>query len=154
MSTEYTPPIQLDNGGIELDTTPDHEGDLELIATMEDMHVAYLRPADQVAVRDLMNKLHPPQPRTVNTVEELEALPNESLILDAQKSCREGLTSVEGRNWWRTMGPAKVLPSEEIQLPATVLYEGEATLRILPEHDEAVCSGTSDAICRECVASA
>lgn len=29
-----------------------------------------------------------------------------------------------------------------------------AALQIIPEHDEAVCSGTSDAICQECVESA
>lgn len=66
------------------------------------------------------------KPRTVTNVEELDALPNESLILDAQNRCREGLTSIEGRNWWRTMGPAKVLASAEIQLPATVLHEGKS----------------------------
>ena len=66
------------------------------------------------------------EPRTITSVAELDALPSESLILDARNKCREGLTSVEGRNWWRAMGPAKVLESTEIQLPATVLHEGQA----------------------------
>ncbi|YCK81374.1 hypothetical protein M1D89_20240 [Arthrobacter sp. D3-18] len=66
------------------------------------------------------------KPRTITTAEELDALPNESLILDARNKCREGLTSIEGRNWWRTMGPAKVLASKEISLPATVLHEGQS----------------------------
>ncbi|MEQ4566202.1 hypothetical protein [Paenarthrobacter sp. CAP02] len=64
------------------------------------------------------------KPRTITTTEELDALPHESIILDAKNVCREGLTSIEGRNWWRTMGPARVLPSREVQLPATVLHEG------------------------------
>jgi len=67
------------------------------------------------------------RPRTVTTVEELDALANESLILDATSKCREGLTSIEGRNWWRAMGPSKVLESKDIALPATVLHEPEAT---------------------------
>ena len=66
------------------------------------------------------------KPRAITTVEELDALPNASLILDGKDQYREGLTSIEGRNWWRTMGPARVLASKEVDLPATVLYEPEA----------------------------
>ena len=75
MSAEYTPPILLDNGGIELDATPDFEGDLELVATLEGMHVAYLRPVDQIALRDLLNRLHPTSLQAA--LDAIKALPHE-----------------------------------------------------------------------------
>ena len=58
MSAEYTPPIELGGGAVEIDTTPDHDGDLE-VCTRDGDHVAYLRPADQIVLRDLLNRLHP-----------------------------------------------------------------------------------------------
>jgi hypothetical protein len=58
--SDYTPPIWLDSGSLEIDTTPDHDGDLE-VCTTEGDHVAYLRPADQIILRDLLNRIHPPE---------------------------------------------------------------------------------------------
>jgi hypothetical protein len=54
--SDYTPPITL--GTVEIDTTPDHDGDLE-IYTPDGDHFAYLTRPDQIALRDLLNKLHP-----------------------------------------------------------------------------------------------
>lgn len=54
----YTPPIALDGGSIEIDTSPDFEGDLE-VWDREGAHVAYLRAADQIVLRDLLNRIHP-----------------------------------------------------------------------------------------------
>lgn len=133
MSTEYRPPITLDNGGIELDTTPDSEGDLELIATLEDMHVAYLRPADQIALRDLLNRLHPPQPRTVSTVEELDALPVGAVVRTAggdgfepRVAVKDGYWRAESE-WFVADADDACLDSTELDdLPATVLHEGDA----------------------------
>lgn len=119
MRTEYAPPITLDNGRAELDTIPDSDGDLELIATLEDVHVAYLRPADQIVLRDLLNRLHPMELRTVTTVEELDALPFESVIMDAHKRVFH--------RWllagWQSAGPTL---GTSIALPATVLHEPTA----------------------------
>jgi hypothetical protein len=53
---DYTPPITL--GTVEIDTTPDHDGDLE-IYTPDGDHFAYLRTGDQIVLRDMLNKLHP-----------------------------------------------------------------------------------------------
>jgi hypothetical protein len=61
------------------------------------------------------------KPRTITTAEELDALPNASLILDALNYCREAAQLTDG-NIWRSMGPAAVRASREIPLPATVLY--------------------------------
>lgn len=54
--SDYTPPITL--GTFEIDTTPDSDGDLE-IYTPDGDHFAYLRPADQVALQDLLNRFIP-----------------------------------------------------------------------------------------------
>ena len=66
------------------------------------------------------------KPRQVTTVEELDALPDGSIILDARGLCREGLRTMGSGNVWRAMGPAQVLRSMEIALPATVLHVGGA----------------------------
>lgn len=63
------------------------------------------------------------KPRQVTTVAELDALPDGAVVLAANGACREGLKSVGGHNFWRTFGPAKVLRSEELTLPAKVLWE-------------------------------
>ncbi|AHB31657.1 hypothetical protein ArV2_gp46 [Arthrobacter phage vB_ArS-ArV2] len=67
------------------------------------------------------------RPRTIATVAELDALPDGVIIMDARASCREGLKTMGSGNVWRAMGPATVLRSPEIALPATVLHEPEAT---------------------------
>jgi len=55
---EYTPPMELDGGTIEIDTTPDFDGDIE-ITNRDGDHIVYLKPADQIALRDLLNRIHP-----------------------------------------------------------------------------------------------
>lgn len=63
--SDYTPPIMLDSGSMEIDTTPDGDGDLE-VCTTDGGHIAYLRPADQIVLRDLLLKIHPlPAPAAV-----------------------------------------------------------------------------------------
>jgi len=66
------------------------------------------------------------RPRTITTVEELDALPHASVVLDASNYCREAAKVADG-NIWRSMGPATVRASRELPLPATVLHEPEAT---------------------------
>ena len=66
------------------------------------------------------------KPRTITTTEELDTLPDGVIIMDGRGNCREGLRTMGGGNVWRAMGPAKVLRSKEIWLPATVLHEGSA----------------------------
>jgi hypothetical protein len=56
--TDYTEPIWLDSGSMEVDTTPDGDGDLE-VCDRSGEHVAYLREADQIALRDALNRIHP-----------------------------------------------------------------------------------------------
>lgn len=131
MSAEYTPPLLLDSGRVELDSTPDSDGDLELIATMEDMHVAYLRPSDQLAVRDLLNRLHPPKPRTVTTMEELDALPGGSVILDADglawQKYNRAIISRPGSWFSANSGDGFYFSrnfAEDQRTPAMVLHEG------------------------------
>ena len=127
---EYTPPITLDNGGIELDTTPDSEGDLELITTLEDMHVGYLRLADQLILRDLLNRLHPQEPRTITTAEELDALPEGSVIRDNDGDVFEAVrctgdteAGVPDYNCWDQIAETWPMDSDKIALPVTVLDE-------------------------------
>jgi hypothetical protein len=62
------------------------------------------------------------KPRTITTVEELDALPGGSLILDALNYCREAAKLKDG-NVWRSMGPASVRSSGQLPLPVTVLHE-------------------------------
>jgi hypothetical protein len=64
------------------------------------------------------------KPQQVTTVEDLDALPDGSIIMDARRCCREGLRTMGSGNVWRAMGPAIVLRSKEIALPATVLHVG------------------------------
>ena len=123
---KYTPPITFDNGGIELDTTPDSDGDLELVTTLEGMHVGYLRPADQIALRDFMNRLHPTEPKQITTAEELDALPEGTVIRDDDHDiCRKAVDGL----WWSMDQPLDPFLTETMAefLPATVLHEPEAT---------------------------
>ena len=66
------------------------------------------------------------KPRTITTAEELDALPNEALIRTRFGQVWEAAKLTDGENLWRTLGPAKLLRSEDIarwSLPATVLHE-------------------------------
>ena len=66
------------------------------------------------------------KPQQVTTVEELDALPDGSIVMDARRLCCEGLRTMGSGNVWRAMGPAQVRRSKEIPLPATVLHIGGA----------------------------
>lgn len=64
------------------------------------------------------------KPRTVTTVEELDALPDAVLVLTEQGGYWESIKRMDGRNWWHEPGNTNVSPSEDLTLPATVLHEG------------------------------
>jgi len=62
------------------------------------------------------------KPRTITTVEELDALPVDSVALDADGvACQQ--MKLEGL--WESGG--EIVPSREIALPATVLFTPEPT---------------------------
>jgi hypothetical protein len=68
------------------------------------------------------------KPRTVTTVEELDALPLGSVV-----RCGHGRvyerdyveTNPRDTTWWIETGSTKDYQSSSIELPATVIYEGE-----------------------------
>lgn len=64
--------------------------------------------------------------RTITTVEELDALPVESVVRDAsgmvfEKDC---VVVRAGENWWLETGSSRHYDNTPIDLPATVLHEG------------------------------
>jgi len=87
---------------------------------------------DLLAVADAVLADYQPKPRTVNSVEELEALPVLSVIRDAGHE-----DSPPGEIWekwyrptgaqWMRVGSVKFRASNEINLPATVIFIPEAT---------------------------
>lgn len=62
------------------------------------------------------------KPRTVNTAENLEALPFEAVIRDAEGHVLERWGDSEHVQW-STPGCKWFVPATEIALPVTVLYE-------------------------------
>lgn len=58
-------------------------------------------------------------PRTITSVEELDALPNGSVILDADRATATRLDA----DYWEVAGYASHFRIDAITLPATVLYE-------------------------------
>lgn len=95
---EYTPPIELAGGRFIIDTTPDPDGDLEVSHRDLD-HVAYLDRTDQLTLRDLLNRIHPPMmPPKPEPIPDprLDALVDELLILAKDKA---DLATAAGR-WW------------------------------------------------------
>jgi len=68
------------------------------------------------------------KPRTVTSVEELDALPGESIVRDASGIVYEKDYIVNNPtvNWWIETGQSEHFTAKSISLPATVLHEGEA----------------------------
>ena len=67
------------------------------------------------------------KPRTITTVEELDALPDGTIILSEVGGCWEaGEWRGHGMNWWKEPGRREIAHSEDLALPATVLYTPEA----------------------------
>ena len=64
------------------------------------------------------------KPRTITTVDELDALPDAVLILTEQGGYWESIKRMDRKNWWHEPGSTNVSPSEDLTLPATVLHEG------------------------------
>ena len=64
-------------------------------------------------------------PRTVTTVEELDALPDMSVIITEQGGLWEAVRAYPGRNVWQEPGREGLVASETLALPATVLHEGD-----------------------------
>ena len=71
-----------------------------------------------------------PQPVTVTTVEELEALPNYTVIRDSMYEILQAWDEVPGARRWEQVGNSGHVRSASIMFPATVLY-----LRPTPEAD-------------------
>ena len=67
-------------------------------------------------------------PRTITTVEELEALPVESMVRDGLGFTYDKWWDEDGSeyNWWATTGDRREYSSKKIALPATVLHEPRA----------------------------
>ena len=63
-----------------------------------------------------------PPARTVTTVEELDALPKESVVRNAERT--ELCEKWHDNKWWE-MGNEYSFNSDGVALPATVLYEPE-----------------------------
>jgi len=68
------------------------------------------------------------KPRTITTVEELDALPVDSVVGDwtarvYQKDAEEEAPEFP---WWMMPGDQRRYPAKRITLPATVLHEPEA----------------------------
>lgn len=68
------------------------------------------------------------KPRTITTVEELDALPVESIVRDDLGFTYDKWWDEDGSeyNWWATTGDRREYSSKKIALPATVLHEGQA----------------------------
>lgn len=143
MSTEreYTPPIMLGAGWFEIDTTPDGEGDLEICSHDGD-HVAYLDATDQMTLRDLLNRLHPLEPRQVSTEEELDALPPGSVVLSLSYLGQPSGQRISFQRWadgdWHR-GARSGSTHPDNFLPATVLHVGGGRVTAVE-----CCSGCPD----------
>ena len=66
------------------------------------------------------------KPRTVTTVEELDALPFETVIRDGDDCVLERWGDIE-ESGWVTVMVTSFVPRDQITLPATILYEPEAS---------------------------
>ena len=66
------------------------------------------------------------KPRQVTTVEELDALPVESIVRDATGFTWDKWWDDDGHefSWWATTGDRTEYSPKRVNLPATVLYEG------------------------------
>jgi hypothetical protein len=64
------------------------------------------------------------KPRTIATAEELDALPFESVVRDAEGHVLERWGEPE-ENLWTTVMVNAYIPCGDIALPATVLYEAQ-----------------------------
>ena len=95
------------------------------------------------------------RPRTITTVEELDALPTESVVRSRGQIVWEKFSDEDDIVCWRTPGSKAPAAGLNISLPATVLHEPEATntfgITQIPEHDEEVCSDATDRLCEECI---
>lgn len=74
----------------------------------------------RAAVTAYMDHAHP----VVDTVEELDALPVGTVVLDASGPCQR-LDRGEGVSWWAAAGYEGGWGSDEIDLPARVLHWGD-----------------------------
>jgi hypothetical protein len=68
------------------------------------------------------------KPRIINTAEELDALPVESVVRSDMGNVyvKDYDLDAPSAIWWVTAGAVSEFPSIVISLPATVLFEGEA----------------------------
>lgn len=66
----------------------------------------------------------PRKPRGITTVEELDALSDGAVIVDADKNAYTALKRTDGTNWWNAA--LTYADGTAIALPATVLHEPKA----------------------------
>lgn len=75
------------------------------------------------AARAVLRKLAAlPAPRTITTVEELEALPYESIVLDADDDHLMLVADGEGGSYWVRFDDTDFYLTSDIALPAMVLW--------------------------------
>jgi hypothetical protein len=74
------------------------------------------------AMRQMLTEFGYRKPRTITTVEELDALPEGSIILDSDPDA----LVTNGIAWRSLLVPDCELRSSDIGLPAAVLHEGKA----------------------------
>jgi hypothetical protein len=81
------------------------------------------------AMKQMLAELGYRKPRTITTAEELDALPQDAVVRDADRCVfdRDHIIDESHPLRWHPAGVAVDVGSEFIALPATVLYEPEPT---------------------------
>lgn len=77
---------------------------------------------EDVAKRTVEAYLAAAQPRTVETVEQLDALPFESIVLDQDDDQMKRVANGEGGAHWVRFGDTWAYRTKDVVLPATVLW--------------------------------
>lgn len=78
--------------------------------------------AERAAKAVLRNLAALSAPRTITTIAELEALPFETIVLDAEDDHMKRVSNGEGGAYWERFGDTWTYPAEDVCLPATVLH--------------------------------
>lgn len=72
-----------------------------------------------------IDRMYVPAPTIVTTYEELDALPDGSLIVSEQGGYWQAIKRQDGLNWWIEPGSKGVHATDDLTLPAEVLAKGE-----------------------------
>jgi len=70
------------------------------------------------------------KPRTISTVEELDALPVGSVVITKLSEVISKRSEPDGelQSWWAMAGTSEYFQSKELPFPATVLHEGKTNV--------------------------